>query len=349
MKLRTALLTATALLASIAYADVVVTKNGSTVTGKILGIDGGKITIETEFAGKIEILQSQVASFSTDDPIYLSLESGTTYLGTVDGSAAGLQVKTSEGNLNANLTTIEESWQPGKKSPTQIRHDEALAKMKEHWGYEAAFDLTGKSGNKESTGLAASFRATRKGQNDTLAFYARTNFEETDGSKSADDARAGLDYTNKIRDGYNWYIRSEFGRDAIKDIDLFVTTAAGFGYGFYDTDTRKLNLRAGLGYVYETYGDLGREDTSAASLDLGLFHQETFKWGKLTNRLTYTPTLEDFGNYRLFQDSNLDLPLKAEGWSTRIGVSNTYDSEAALSAKEELDTTYYIRLVLNWQ
>lgn len=338
MKLVSVLSAAAALLVSAASADTIVTTDGSTITGKILGIDGGKITVKTDFAGKITIDQKLVESINTDEDVALSLEDGTVVQGPVSGQGGTLVVRGANGTVTSTVASIDETWMPGQKSPTQI-----AAERK--WAYEAAFDLTGKSGNKDSTGMGTQFRATLAGQQDTLAFFARANFQEVDGDKSADEARGGVDYSNNFGKSYNWYVRTEFGYDAIKDIDQFFTVAAGFGYVFSDTDTRKLSMRAGLGYLSENYGV--KTDLSAASFDLGLSHKETFKWGTWTNRATYTPTLEDFGNFRLVYDSSLNLPLKSEGWSIRTGVNFDYNSEV-IGTEKELDTTYYVRMVLKW-
>ncbi len=337
-------------LAAVSSADVIVTKSGSTIKGKIKGIEDGKITISTDFAGDIVVDKAQVDQFSTDEPIFVSFDSGSSYVGKVSGSNDGaLKIATEDGELATSVEKIAESWQPGADSPAKLRQDAEMEKLRRKWAYEAAFDLTGKSGNSNSNGMAMSFRAKLQGPDDKLEFFSRANFEETDDSKSADDARAGVDYTNQINDKWNWYVSSEFGRDVIKDTDLFVNTAAGFGYTFANTDTRFLNVRGGLGYRFEDYSDFsGREELSAASLDLGLEHKETLKWGKLVNRIKITPTIEDFGSFRLYQDTAIDLPLKAEKYSVRLGFANDFDSDAELSGKDDLDTTYYIRLVLNW-
>ncbi len=348
MNLKTTLTCLLALIASLAYADVIVTKNGSTINGTVVGIDGGKITVKTDFAGEIVIEQAQVASFSTDNPVYLTIVNGSTYLGPVRGDASGIEVASSEGSLATDVASVTESWQPGTQSPSAKRQAATVDALKRKWAYEAAFDFTGKSGNSESTGLAAAFRATLKGAEDKLEFFAATNFEETDDSKSADDFRAGVDYSNNFSNKYNWYVRSEFGRDIVKGIETYSAAAAGFGYTFSDTATRSLNVRAGLGYRFESYDDDDRDSSNLASLDFGLLHKEVYSWGSLVNRLTITPAIEDFSNFRLNHDSSVELPLKAEGWSIRAGVSNTYDSEADLSDKEELDTTYYLRMVLKW-
>ncbi len=339
MKLFT-VLSAAALLVSAVSADTIVTKDGSTINGKILGIDGGKISVKTDFAGKISVDQKLVESIATDEEVYLSLEDGSTVHGPVSGQDGALTVAAPTGTVSTTVAAIDETWMPGEKSPTQIAAER-------QWTYEAAFDLTGKSGNKDSTGFGTNFRATLEGAEDTLVFFAKANFQEVDADKSADNARGGVDYSNNFGKNYNWYVRTEFGYDAIKDIDQFFTVSAGFGYVFTDTDTRKLDIRAGLGYLSENYGTITREDTGAASFDLGLNHKETFKWGTWVNRATYTPTVEDFANFRFIYDTSLELPLKSEGWSVRTGVNFDYNSEV-IGTEKELDTTYYIRMVLKW-
>lgn len=347
-------LAAAAFFLSAASADVIVTKDGSTINGKILGIDAGKIQLSTDFAGKITISQSEVESITTEDPIYLSLENGTTVLGPVTTTDDQLIIESNTGTVTTSVDDVTETWAVGQRSPTVIESERK-------WGYQAAFDLTGKSGNKEATGFATDFRATLKGPDDKLELFARANYSDTDGVKSADQARGGIDYSNKFGNDFDWYVRTEFGYDTVKDIEQMFTVAGGFGKTLTDTDRRNLHVRGGIGYLFESYDDLlvgtdasgdpiyeMRPDASSASLDLGLTHKETFTWGTLVNRTTFTPTIEDFGNFRVNHDSSIDLPLKAEKWSVRTGVNFDYDSEADLSDKDELDTTYYVRMVLKW-
>ena len=71
----------------------------------------------------------------------------------------------------------------------------------------------------------------------------------------------------------------------------------------------------------------------------------------MTNSLTYVPKFEDFGDYRLKQDSAVELPLGlSDFWKLRLGVSNAYKSFIPVDSElEKLDTTYYTRLILSWE
>ena len=79
--------------------DVIVTKSGSKIVGTIKGIEGGKITVATDFAGEIVIDQGQVDQMSTEEPVFISLESGAAYSGKIDGAPDGnLTVATDNGD-----------------------------------------------------------------------------------------------------------------------------------------------------------------------------------------------------------------------------------------------------------
>ena len=66
-----------------AFADIVETKNGARIVGKITSIDGGKVAVTTEYAGDLTIKQSEVTVITTDAPLNIRLASGTTLQGVV--------------------------------------------------------------------------------------------------------------------------------------------------------------------------------------------------------------------------------------------------------------------------
>ncbi|MBT5170522.1 MAG: hypothetical protein HOL92_18870, partial [Opitutales bacterium] len=86
MKNFIAIFVASLLTVSTSFADVIFTKSGSTINGKIQGITGGKIKITTDFAGEIEVDQTHVETITTDEPIFVSFESGASYVGILKGS-----------------------------------------------------------------------------------------------------------------------------------------------------------------------------------------------------------------------------------------------------------------------
>lgn len=325
-----------------AVADVVETKNGARLVGKIVRIADGAIAIETDYAGTLAIKQSEVVSFSTDAPIAVRLASGTRFDGQVTGDPQGaLQIAGADGTITTTTAKVAAGWAAGAKDP-------AVAALERHWSYEAAVDVTGKTGNKEQLGTAAALRATLKTPEDTLQFYAAYDRQVSDGEKSADQLKAGVDYQNNFSGKTSWYVRDEGGFDRVKDVELYNVAAAGLGYDVIKKAKQTLTTRAGLSFRYEGYRNPTTDDVKSAGLDFGLAHEFTMENSKIVNRLSFVPSFEDFNNYRLTHESFYEIPLVAPSWKLRVGVSNDYNSQPGAGI-ERLDTNYFTRLVLNWR
>ncbi|OAM89849.1 hypothetical protein AW736_11050 [Termitidicoccus mucosus] len=332
-----------AFLTAILSADVIGTKNGSKLSGKVVSIDGTHVVLDTDFAGEIKIKQSEVESITTDGPLNVRLASGTVLEGAIGASAApgDVHIAGKDGGVNTTVDKLAMTWTPGAIDP-------AVAALQRKWAYEAAADITGKTGNSEQLGMALQFRATLASSFDTLQFYTAYERQVTDHEKSSDQFKAGLDYQNNFAGRYSWYVRDEGGFDRVKDIDLYNVAAAGVGYDILKTKVDTLTGRVGLAYRYENYGDPLAEDLDSVGLDIGLNNQLTMNNWSMTNRISYVPAFDDFANYRFYHESYIELPLKIGWWKLRIGVSNDYNSKPP-AGYEKLDTTYFTRLVLNWK
>lgn len=113
--------------------------------------------------------------------------------------------------------------------------------------------MSGKSGNKSQLATAFAFRATLAGAQDTLQFYTGYDRQVSDGDKSADQFKVGVDYANNFASHKSWYVRNEGGFDRIKDIELYDVAAAGLGYDLIKDAKQTLTGRAGLSFRYAGY------------------------------------------------------------------------------------------------
>lgn len=328
--------------ATLVSADVVETKNGSRLVGKVLKIDDSVVLLKTEYAGEIKVKQADVVSVTTDEPLVVRLASGTVLQGTLSGTGEGAVVISGpDGTLNTEVEKVAATWAPGETDP-------AIVALQRSWTYEATADVAGKTGNKEQLATSFGARATMKTPQDTLQFYSAYDRQVTDGIKSADQFKAGVDYQNNFSGRKSWYVRDEGGFDRVKEIKLYNIAGVGVGYDFIKKPRHILTLRAGLSYRYEGYENPATEDVNAAGLDFGLNHRyESDRWS-LINRLSYVPLFEDFGNYRVLHESFFEIPMLNPQWKLRMGVSNDFTSEPGDDV-EKMDTTYFARLVLNWK
>lgn len=322
-------------------ADVVETTGGARIVGKIVKIEDGHVVVDTDYAGTISIDQGMVTAITTNGPIAIRLTSGTRVEGSVSGTADELQIASANGAINTTISEVAASWEAGGRDPQ-------IAALDRRWALEASVDITGKSGNKSQLGTALGFRATLRGPADTLAFYTAYDRQETDGEKSADQFKAGVDYTSRLFGDYSWYVRDEGGFDRIKDIQFYNVVAAGIGYDMYKDARQTLTGRGGISFRNEDYRDPLTEDVNAAGLDFGLIHNYDAENWKVVTRISFVPAFNDFSNYRFTQESFLEMPLTNPQWKIRLGLSNDYNSRPSVGF-EKLDTTYFSRLVLSWE
>lgn len=337
-------------------ADIVETKSGSRIVGKIVKIEGGAVVVNTDFAGDIQVKQSEVVSLNTDEPLNVRIDGGVVVYGTISSPGTGtVTVSAPAGSINTTVDKLVVTWPSGSIDPE-------LAALQRKWTYEVAADISGKTGNKEQLGTSFSARAVQKTNQDTLQFYAgydrqvttdkvtdpATGVTTENESKSADQFKAGVDYQNNFAGRLSWYARDEGGFDRIKDIEFYNIAAAGLGYDFVKKANWILTGRTGVSFRYEGYKNPTTEDVKAAGMDFGLNNEYTSDSWKMVNRLSWVPLFEDFANYRFLHESFVELPMADPKWKLRLGLSNDYNSKPA-QFLEKMDTTYFARLVLSFK
>lgn len=338
-----------AMLAATAFADRVELTDGSVINGKILVAEGGKFLVETSFAGTITIAQAQIKSFTTNEAVNVGLSAGSSILGKVEASDAGIQVVAADGRMTAGTGNVVAVWRAGDLSPAVREANAAAEKLKRRWSYEASAAISGRTGGSEKFAGAIGFKATLQNPDDKLIFAGVINRAQENGNETANDWKAGVDYSAAFADGKTvWYVRTELAKDKIKAIDLRSNSAFGLGRKLVKTDKQDTEVRLGLGYVYETY-TTGAPDFESAGLDVAFINSVALGWAKMNNSVSWTPSFEDFANFRLVHETSLDMPIKTgEFWKLRMGVNNDYQSQP-VGGIEKLDTTYFTALILNWQ
>jgi len=302
------------------------------------------------------VKQSEVVSIATDAPLRVRLEGGTVIQGTLSSPGGGGAVAVSgpAGTINSTIDKVLVTWEPGSTDP------EILA-LQHNWAYEVAADISGKTGNTKQMGTAFSARAVQSGPTDTLQFYVAYNREKTmqetvdaagntveTEARSADQFKAGVDFSNNFSGRFSWYTRDEGGFDRVKDIDVYNIAAAGLGYDFVKRPGWTLTGRGGISFRYENYKNPLTEDVKASGLDIGLINEYKGEFWSMVNRLSWVPLFEDFANYRFLHESYLELPMADPKWKARFGVANDFNSKPA-PGLEEMDTTFFARFVLSFK
>jgi hypothetical protein len=322
-------------------ADILETREGAHLTGRVTKITGGKVYLETDYAGVITVDQIHVVRLETDAPLSVRLINGTRVDGRLSSRDDRIEVAAVAGPVSASVTEIAACWVPGAPEPPGLR-------PRHHWSYEAAVDVTGKNGNHNQLGTAYALVATLTRLKDTLVLSTSYNRQTSDGVKSADQLKAGADYSSNFADKNSWYVRDAGGFDRLKDLRLYNLAATGEGYDFIKKVGQTLTGRLGLAYRYEDYSQNAAQDVNSLGLDLGLNYTRQIARSLLTTRLAIVPTLEHFDNLTISHETDFDIPITKSAWKLRLGVANDYNSRPPPRI-EKLDTTYFGRLMLSWK
>jgi hypothetical protein len=322
-------------------ADAVETKEGARITGKIVKIEAGAVVIDTSYAGKITVKQSEVTSITTDAPVAVRLVSGTRIDGSVATQEGAVKITGGDGTITTTVDKVAATWAAGAEDP-------AVIALRRKWSYEAGVDIEGVSGNRSSLQTAGNFKATLTGPVDTLQFYAAYDRVVSSGDVSADQFKAGVDYANNFSGTSSWYVRDEGGFDRVMNEQFYDIAAFGYGNDFIKETDQTLTGRVGLSYREVTYEVPSIPNVNSAGLDVELNYSLKLKDSQFTNKIAWVPAFSNFSVYYLTQDAEYQIPLTNPRWKLGLGVANNYNSEPGAGIKK-LDTTYYTRLVLDWQ
>lgn len=347
---------ALAMLAGVAAADVVTLADGSRLIGKIHGMMDGRLTLETQFAGTIEIDAELVQEIHVDEPVNVGMDTGDRLVGSIEWRPElnVAVVQTQLGGIPVEVAHVQAIWPVGGKSPEMLQIEKEreefearLEKLRPKWTFTAEVGLTKKNGNTESLEARGGLELKRKTEREELRFYLTGNYAEQDDVRDESEVILGAYYETLIDTRWFAYARSELEYDEFENLELRAHAAGGLGYYWIKEEWHELKNRVGLGIRHESYLDDTPSDTFG-QLDLGVdYRLDILEWLRFTYSLTYTPGFDSIGNYRLDSDGAFLIPLaKNDQWKLKFGIRNEYDSRPAPGVKR-LDTTYYANIQFN--
>jgi putative salt-induced outer membrane protein len=123
------------------------------------------------------------------------------------------------------------------------------------------------------------------------------------------------------------YNQGGAGYDVIRLVNLEFNEGAGMGYKILQRPKMVLNSELGMQYQFQDFKNSA--DRSYFSLRLG----ENMTWKvmdklSITQRLAYTPDIEDFGEFRVRLELGLSYPL-FKRVTLNVNVVDQYDSKPA--------------------
>jgi putative salt-induced outer membrane protein YdiY len=321
-----------------AQADQVMLKNGDRITGRVLRKADGILTVDTGYAGKLEIKWDQVSGLTTDGPVKVVLPDDSEVDAKLGESVEGharLQTGLTPASIDLPLDRIVYI------NPTPVHSGKGVS-----FGGRVNLGASTTSGNTDSEHLHADAELRWRSRVNRYILDGEINEGEDGGERTVSNWRAGADYDHFFRPKNFFYARATLEHDEFKDIDLRSTLGAGLGYQIFDTDRTQLSVQGGLDYVNveravaddESYPAAGwgvRYDQQLFGGKVELFHTQDGYW-----------SLEEVEDVILRTRSGLRFPL-ADGLDASAQVKIDWDNDPP-PGRESTDVATILGLGYGW-
>ncbi|MFJ4196419.1 DUF481 domain-containing protein [Pseudomonas sp. NPDC089534] len=303
------------------FADTVWLNNGDKLSGKITLFDGGKLLIQTPYAGAVTIDWKQVKTLESDQELLVKQDaySGEKAKSLTAAGDGKVTLANGEAPRTVELASIQQILKPKPvvedlvwKGNVDLALDYQRAE-KDTDDYDIGFKTSARHGR---------WRHTAEGE---------YNREVQDDVTTTDNWRAEYSLDRFLTDQWFWRGRLNYKRDHIEELARQRVVGTGPGYQFWDDELGAFSLGSLFNRTDYEYRD-GSKDN---------FYSVAVKWdynryliGKkvefFTNGEVGKP-LSDVANYAL--DAEMGLRYKVTDWASlnvkaeRDIISGTNDAD----------------------
>jgi putative salt-induced outer membrane protein YdiY len=320
------------LLASAAWADQVVFKNGDRVTGNIVKKDGKNLTIKTDQFGVVTTSWDQVASVQADKPVHVVLADGKTVQGTLSAANGKVEVTTRDAKLSlapADVATIRDD--------AEQKAYERLLKpgWGQLWNGTGSIGFAGTTGNAKTLTFTTGVNAARVTRTDKTTLYFNTiKASAVAGGKSADTAQAvrgGIAYNHNVNARLFVNAFNDYEFDRFQNLDLRFVLGGGLGFQAVKNERSRLDLLGGGDFNRSSYST----PSTRKSAEIYWGDGYSLKLGAATSLVQSFRMFNDMtttGSYRVNFDIGASTKLKK--WlNWNVSVSDRYLNHPAPGRK----------------
>jgi Protein of unknown function, DUF481 len=327
-------LTLALVVAAPSGADEIELRDGSRINGTVTGTRDGVITVETSFAGTLNIQQDQVAAMRTSEPVVMKLEGGVVVehqpIVVEDGD---LQLPSATDFPLAQLLVVNpEPWELGRGYK---------------WTGLVTTALAIKQGNSDTEEFDYRLESVWRSLRDRFTTKLNGEVDESNGVKNAENWSALGKYDYFLEDP-TWYtgLNAAAEADKFADLDLRYYLGPYLGHQFYEAPILTLSAEAGAVYVNEDF--MVAEDKEYPGLNWTVNATSKLLGGDSRLYLDHNGilNLDDAGDLIMNTTFGLAFPLMLNV-EAAAEVLLEYDSGAPPEV-EEIDQTYRFRLGYAW-
>jgi len=288
-----------------AMADEVILVNGDRLSGRIVSITDGILTLETSYSEPVKLKFEAVDRMSSSEPVEIHLSDGEILKGKITGEVhrkIAVKAGVNREQVTVGFDSITALNPPPQKPVT--------------WKGDITLGGNWQDGNSDTLSISAGGLATRRTEKDRFRINVLYNQAKNDGQRTAENTYGQLKYDYFLNPKWYLYLNVDMLSDQFKDINLRTTIGPGAGYQVWEEEGRTLSLEAGVSYTSENR-DIG-EDKDWVTARLGVdFLYRLFDSIVFTDQFVIYPNLDEVGEYTLRNDAALVTDIWA-GWALRL-------------------------------
>jgi putative salt-induced outer membrane protein YdiY len=311
-------------------ADELILENGDRLTGIVIGIDNGILTLKTGYSEPIKLKANLVTSITTDNPVEVHLSGGEILKGKLS-PVDGRQIAVGAGPERTR-TIID--W-------NKISAVNPPPPAKQKWEGNVTVGGSMQSGNTDSASASVSVQAARKTADDRYSFRVLYNYGEDDSVRNTDNIYGAMKYDYFLSKKVYAYLSVEALKDTFKDLNLRTSIGPGLGYQVWDEDIKTLSFEMGVSYYNEDL-ETG-DDNSWITARMGAnFRYLLFDAVTFTDYALAYPRLDKAGEFQLRNEAGISTTLR-KNWSLNLTNIIEYDSDPPINVKKD-DLTWLLGL-----
>ncbi|AMS23592.1 MULTISPECIES: DUF481 domain-containing protein [Pseudomonas] len=301
-------------------ADTVWLKNGDRLTGKIKVFDGGKLLIQTTYAGSIPVDWKQVKTLESDQELLVkqdaySGEKAKSLHASDDGKVV---LANGEAPKTVELASIQQIMKPKPVIEDLV------------WKGNVDLALDYKRADKDTNDYDVDFKTSARHGQWRHTGKGEYNREFQDDVTTTDNWALEYSLDRFITEHWFWQGRLTYKRDKVEDLARQRVVGTGPGYQFWDDELGAFSLGSLVNRTDYEYADGGKDN----------FYSLAMKWNY--NRYLVGKTVEFFTNGELGKplagpaeyslDAEMGLRYKVTEWASlnlkaeRNEVSGNSDS-----------------------
>jgi putative salt-induced outer membrane protein YdiY len=314
-----------------AFADEIVLENGDRLTGIVLRIEEGILTLETDYSEPVKIQKEKIRSISTDKKVEVHLSTDEILEGKIKTDDYGFL--TVESNQARQPTAI--TWE-------SIHAINPAPIIPPKWKGNIAVGADVQSGNTKQTSVSVGAETRRKTDRDRFTMRFLHNYAEESDEITVRNTYGALKYDYFFTDSFFGYLSVELLNDKFKDLNLRTVVGPGVGYQIWDDDIKSLLFELGISYFSEDLKD-GEDDNWITGRFGSNFTYRLLDTIEFSEQIIVYPSIEDFGEYQLRNEASL---ISSLGSKLALKFANILERDSKPPDGVRKNDLYWILSVL---